>query len=205
MTLVHHVAQAVIGVLVARRRDIEALTGRQLQARGAEVKLGPAFVAMADPEHLILLGVQPREGQPFEPVHDLSLLVLGRGVAVGKADDARAVGPLVAAGVDQSFGAFGIAAQDLGQRVACDGQRLAIGIADQVAVAVIGQHALGHEVPDRARARAFAVGKELDQHRRASSRSAASWRSITTRRRATVRLSRSVRPTFMAWFSQRAI
>ncbi|MEJ6404020.1 hypothetical protein V8J85_14095 [Yoonia sp. 2307UL14-13] len=74
------------------------------------MKLDPAFVAMADPEHLILLRVQPREGQPLEPIHDLSLLVLVRIIAVRKADHACAVGPLVAAGVDQGFGALGIAA-----------------------------------------------------------------------------------------------
>ena len=169
------------------------------------MQLDPAFVAMADPEQLILLGVQPREGQPLETVHNLGLLILGRVVTVREADHACAVSPLVVAGIDQGLGSLGIAAQDLGEWVAGDGLGLAVSIADQVAVAVIGQHALGHEVPDRPRARAFAIGEELDQHRRASSRSAASWRSITTRRRATVSVSRSVRPTFMAWFSQRAI
>ena len=198
VALVHHVPHAVIGVLVARRCDVEALARRQLQARRAEVKLDPAFVAMADPEHLILLRVQPREGQPLELVHDFGLLVFVWGVGGGEADHARAVGPLVTAGVDQGLGAVGIAALDLGQRIAGDANGLAVGIADQVAVAVIGQYAFCHEVPDRPRARAFAVGEELDQHCRASSRSAASWRSITTRRRATVSVSRSVRPTFMA-------
>ncbi|OED46898.1 hypothetical protein AB838_18655 [Rhodobacteraceae bacterium (ex Bugula neritina AB1)] len=109
VALVHHVPQAVIGVLVAGRRDVEALARRQLQARRAEVKLDPAFVAMADPEHLILLRVQPREGQPLEPVHDIGLLILARIVAVGKTDHTRAVGPLVTAGVDQGFGAIGVA------------------------------------------------------------------------------------------------
>ncbi|WP_409202415.1 hypothetical protein [Sulfitobacter sp. S190] len=80
VALVHHVPQAVIGLPVARWRNVEALACRQLQARRAEVQLDPAFVAMADPEHLILLGVQPHKGQPLEPVHDLGLLVLGRGL-----------------------------------------------------------------------------------------------------------------------------
>ncbi len=100
VALVHHVPKTVVGVLISGRRDVEALARRQLQARGAEVQLDPAFVAMADPEHLILLGVQPREGQPLEPVHDLGLLVLGWIVSVGKADHACAVGPLMAAGID---------------------------------------------------------------------------------------------------------
>ncbi|OAN80791.1 hypothetical protein A8B78_10450 [Jannaschia sp. EhC01] len=138
VALVHHVPKAVISVLIAGRRDVQALTCRQLQARGTEVKLDPTFVAMADPEHLILLRVQPREGQPLKLVHDLGLLVLGRGVAVGKADHARPIRPLMAAGVDQGFGAVRVAAQDLGQRAAGDGHGLAVGIADQVAVAVIG-------------------------------------------------------------------
>ena len=86
VALVHHVPQAVIGVWIAGWRDVEALARRQLQARSAEVKLDPAFVAMADPEHLILLRVQPREGQPLEPVHDVGLLVLVRIVIVSKAE-----------------------------------------------------------------------------------------------------------------------
>ena len=130
VALVHHVPQAVIGVLIARWGDVVALARRQLQARRAEVKLDPAFVAMADPEHLILLRVQPREGQPFELVHDLGLLVRGRVVGARKADHARAVGPLVAAGVDQGLGALGVAAQDLRQWIAGDGNGLAIGVTD---------------------------------------------------------------------------
>lgn len=130
VALVHHVPQAVIGVLIARRRDIEALARRQLQARCAEVQLDPAFVAMADPEYLILLRVQPREGQPLELVHDFGLLVLSGGVAVRKADHARAVGPLVATGVYQGFGALGVATQDLGQWITGDSNGLAVGIAD---------------------------------------------------------------------------
>ncbi len=205
MALVHQVPQAVIGALVARWRDVEAASGGQLQARGAEVQLDAVLVAVTDPEHVILLAVQPGEGQLLEGVHHLDLLCLARRVLGGKADYARAVGPLVAAGVDQRLGAAGITAQHLGQGIAGHGQGLAVGIADQVAVAVIGQDALGHQVADRARACAFAVGEELDQHRRAASTIWASWRSITSRRRATVRLSRSMRPTSIARFSQRAI
>ncbi len=205
VVLVHQVAQAVIGVLVARRCDVETAPCGQLQARGAEMQFNPILVAVTDPEHVILLAVQPGKGQLLKGVHHFGLLDVARRIHSGKADHARAVGPLVAAGVDQSFCACRIATQHLGQRVARHGQRLAIGIADQVAIAVIGQHALGHEVADRSRARALAVGEELDQHCRASSRSWASWRSITSRRRATVRLSRSVRPTSMALFSHLAI
>jgi hypothetical protein len=110
VALVHHIAQAVEGVLISGRCDVQAAPRGQLQARCAEVKLDAVFVGMSDPKHLILRRVQPREGQTLEPVHDLGLLFLGRGVCGGKADHARAVGPLVATGVDQGFGAVGIAA-----------------------------------------------------------------------------------------------
>ncbi len=174
VALVHQVAQAVIGVLVARWRDVQAASGGQFQTRGAEVQLDAALVAVADPEHVILLTVQPSEGQLLEGIHHLGLLCLAGRVLRGKADHARAVGPLVTAGVDQRLGAAWIATQHFGQWIASHHQGLAVGIADQVAVAVIGQDALGHEIADRPRARALAVGKELDQHRRASSRSWAS-------------------------------
>ena len=114
VTLVHQVAQAVKSVLVARWRDVEAAPGGQLQARGAEVQFDAVLVAVTDPEHVILLAVQPGEGQLLEGVHDLGLLRLAGRVLGGEADHARAVGPLVAAGVDQRLGAAGIAAQHLG-------------------------------------------------------------------------------------------
>ena len=110
MALVHQVAQAVIGVLIARWRDVQAAPGSQLKARGAEVQLDAVFVAVTDPEHVILLAVQPCESQLLEGVHDLGLLCLAGRILGGKADHARAVRPLVAAGVDQRLGAAGIAA-----------------------------------------------------------------------------------------------
>lgn len=174
VALVHQVAQAVKGVLVARRRDVQASACGQLQARGAEVQLDAVLVAVTDPEHVVLLAVQPGEGQLLEGVHNFGLLRLAWRVLGGKADHARPVGPLVAAGVDKCFGAAGIATQHFGQGIARHHQRLEVGIADQVAVAIIGQHTLGDEVANRPRARALAIGEELDQHRRASSRSWAS-------------------------------
>ncbi len=169
VALVHHIAQTVEGFLIARRRDVQAPARGQLQARRAEVKLDTVFVGMSDPEDLILRRVQPREGQTLELIHDLGLLFLGRGVGGGKADHPRSVGPLVATGVDQRFGALGVAAQDLGQRLAGDRDRLAVCIADQVTVAVVSQHLVRDEVANRTSARAFAVAEELDQHRRAAS------------------------------------
>lgn len=167
--LVHQVAQAAIGVLVAQWRDVQAAPGGQFQTRGAEVQLDAVLVAVTDPEHVILFTVQSGKGQLLEGVHHLGLLRLARCVLDGEADHARAVGPLVAAGVDQGLGAAWITSQHLGQGIARHHKGLALGIAHQVAVAVIGQHALGHEVADRPRACAFSVGEELDQHRRAAS------------------------------------
>ena len=138
VALVHQIAQAVIGVLVARWRDVQAAPGGQFQARGAEVQLDAVLMAVTDPEHVILLTFKPGESQLLEGIHDLGLLCFAGGVLGGKADHARAVGPLVAAGADQRFGAAGVAAQHFGQRVARHHQGLAIGIADQVAVVVIG-------------------------------------------------------------------
>ncbi|WP_425300252.1 hypothetical protein [Pukyongiella litopenaei] len=169
VALVHQVAQAVKGVLIAGWRDVEAAPCGQLEARAAEMQLDAAFVAVTNPEHVVLLAVQTGKGQLLEGDHHLGLLRLAGRVLGGKADHARAVGPLVAAGVDQRLGAGRIAAQHLGQGLARHHQGLATGVADQVTIAVIGQHALGHEIADRPRTRALAVGEELDQHRRAAS------------------------------------
>ncbi|MYI69219.1 MAG: hypothetical protein F4103_10955 [Boseongicola sp. SB0673_bin_14] len=48
MALVHQVAQAVIGVLVARWCDIQAAPLGQLQARGTEVQLDAILVFCND-------------------------------------------------------------------------------------------------------------------------------------------------------------
>lgn len=110
VALVHQVAQAVIGVLVARRRDVETAPAGQLQARRAEVQLDAVLVAVTNPEQVVLLAVQPGKGQPFEGVHQLGLLRFTWGILGGKTDHARAIGPLVTAGVDKGFGALRIAA-----------------------------------------------------------------------------------------------
>lgn len=137
-------------------------------------------MGVTDPKHVVLLSLQPREGQPFDSVHDFDLLFFGGRVIGGKADHACTIAPLVAARVYQGFGAAWIAAQNLGQWIARDCLGLAVFIADQVAVAVIGQHLTGHEIANWSRAAPDAVGEELDQHCRASSKRRASWRSITS-------------------------
>lgn len=172
--LVHQVAKGIEGGLIAGRGDVQAAARGQIKARGAEVELDAAFVAMADPEDVELLGVKAREGELFEAVHDLSLLRLGRGVFGGKADDTGAVGPGVGAGVDQRLGPVGIAAQDLGARVADRVRGLASRIADQVAIGIVGQNLFGDQVADGAGPAPLAVGEELDQHSRPWARSRAS-------------------------------
>lgn len=181
--LVQHIAQRVIGALIARWRDVEAAARHQIHARRAKMQLHAVLMCVAHPQHVMALAIEAREGQFLEGVDDRLLLVLGRRIVTLEADDARAIAPLVRAGVDQVDHPLRIAAQHLGQRVAGDGPRLAGLIADQVAVLVIGQHLAVGQVVDRPRAAAFAVGKELDQHpvlSTAVARMAASWRSRLT-------------------------
>lgn len=132
------------------------------------MQLDPVLMGMAHPKAIVLVAVQPGKGQFLEAVHDLGLLVAFRCIVAGKADDARAVGPLVRAGIDQRLGASGITAQDLGPGIAGHGQRKAVVIAAQIAVVVIGENRSRDQIADRPRTRAFAVGEELDQHGRAS-------------------------------------
>ena len=70
------------------------------------MQLDAVFVAVTDPEHVILLRRQPRQGD-----YDLGLLRLVRGIFNGEADHS----PLVRTGIDQRFGAGWIAAQHLRQ------------------------------------------------------------------------------------------
>jgi hypothetical protein len=172
--LVHQIAKGIEGGLIARRGDVQAAARGQVEARGAEVQFDAALVAVADPEDVELLRVEAREGELLEAVHDLGLLRLGRGVVGGEADDPGAVGPGMRARVDQCLGPVGIAAQDFGARVAGGVGRLAIGIADQVAVGIVGQNLIGNQVANGARAAPLAVGEELDQHSRPRARSWAS-------------------------------
>ncbi|AHD07954.1 hypothetical protein PhaeoP75_00152 [Phaeobacter gallaeciensis] len=191
MRLVHQIAQAVISGLIAGRRNVEAFACGQLQARRTEMQFNAVFVAVPDPEHIELLAVQASKSQLLKGVHDFGLLGFSRGIFAGKADDARTVGPLIATSINQSLGAGRIAAQHFGQRIACDRHRLAIGIADQIAIGVVGQHLTRDEIAYGTSPRAFAVGKEFDQHCRASSRIRASCRSITTNWRVSASASKS--------------
>lgn len=172
--LVHQVAKGVESGLIAGRGDVQAAARGQIEARGAEVQLDAALVAVADPEDVELLGVEAREGELFEAIHDLGLLRLGRGVVGGEADDAGAVGPDMGAGVYQRLGPVGVAVQDFGARVADRVRMLAGRIADQVAVGIVGQNLIRDQVTNGAGPAPLAVGEELDQHSRPWARSWAS-------------------------------
>jgi hypothetical protein len=50
VALVHHIAQAVEGVLISGRRDVQASARGQFQARRTEVELDAVFVGMSDPK-----------------------------------------------------------------------------------------------------------------------------------------------------------
>lgn len=121
--LVHQVAKGIEGGLIAGRGDVQAAARGQVEARGAEVQLDAALMAVANPEDVELLGVEACEGELFEAVHDLSLLRLGRGIVGGEADDPGAVGPGMRARIDQSLGLVGVATQDFGARVTAPCQK----------------------------------------------------------------------------------
>lgn len=207
--LVHQVAQAVEGALVAGRGNVEAAPAVQLHARRAEMQLDAILMGVAHPEAGIAVGIESGEGDLLETVDHLLLLVFGRGVLAGKADDAGAIGPFVRASVDQVDHALGIAAHDLRQWFARHRHGLAGRIADQIAVVVIGEHGAGGQVFDRPRAAALAVGEELDQHPgglRCWARISANRRSMPTSIAATRRASISLaRPARVAVLSHRAI
>lgn len=166
--LVHQISQAVEGGPIAGRRDVQAFAGRKLHARRAKMQLNPVLMGMAHPKAIVLVAVQPCEGQLFEAVHDLRLLVILRRIVAGKADDARTVGPLVRTGINQRLGAGGITAQHFGPGIAGHGQRIAVVIAAQITVIVIGENCRRDQIADRPGTRAFTVREELDQHGRAS-------------------------------------
>ena len=112
--LVQHIAQRVIGALIAGRRDVQAAARDQIHARSAEMQLHAVLMGVADPEHVMALTIEAREGQSLEGVDHGLLLLLGGRIVTLEADDARAITPLVRAGVDQVDHPLGIAAQHLG-------------------------------------------------------------------------------------------
>ncbi len=164
MLLVEHVAQAIHGLLVARRGDVEALAGRELHARRAEMQLHAALVGVPHPEHVDLVAVQTSKGELVEGVHDGLLLLFARMIVLIEADYARPVRPGVGAGVDQGTGVVRIAREHFRQRIAALHQRDAVVVTDEIAIAVVGEHLRGDQIIDRCRAATLATAEQLNQH-----------------------------------------
>lgn len=189
--LVQNIAQGVVVLLVAGRRDIEAAPARKLHAWRHKMQLDASLVGVADPKHIALVGFEAGKGKVLEGVHHLPLLGRARRVFRREGDDAGAIGPLVRAGVDQRAHAVCIATQHLRQRLAGKQHDVAALIADRIAVLVVSDDVALDQVVNRPRSAALAVSEKLDQHGASSlavncSRVSDSARSMATRRVATV-------------------
>ncbi|SEL63855.1 hypothetical protein [Xaviernesmea oryzae] len=189
--LVQNIAQGVIVLLVAGRRDVEAAPARKLHARRHEMQLDAALVGVADPKHIALVGFEAGKGKALEGVHHPPLLGRVRRVFSGEGNDAGSIGPLVRAGVDQRAHAVCIAAQHFRQGLAGKQHDLAALVTDRVAVLVVSDDVALDQVVNRSRSAALAVSEKLDQHGAPSfavncSRVSDSARSMATRRAAIV-------------------
>lgn len=100
MFLVQNIAQGVVVLLVAGRRDIETAAAHQFHARCHEMQLDAALVGVAHPDDIALVGLETGKGKALEGVHHLALLVMARRIFLREGDNARAIGPLMRAGVD---------------------------------------------------------------------------------------------------------
>ena len=189
--LVQNIAQGVVVLLIARRRDVETAAARKLHARRHKMQLDAALMGVAHPKDIVLVGFEAGKGKALEGVHHLPLLDRARRVFRREGDDAGAIGPLVRAGIDQRAHAVAVAAQHLRQRFAGKQHDLAALVADRVSVLVVSDDVALDQVVNRSRSAALAVAEELDQHGAPSlaancSRVSDSARSMATRRAATV-------------------
>lgn len=116
--LVEDVAQGVVMLLVAGWCDVEAAPAHKLHARRHKMQLDAAFVSVAHPQHIALVGFEAGKGKVLEGVHYLPLLGRVRGVLRREGDDAGAIGPLMRARVDQRAHAVCVAAQHFRQGLA---------------------------------------------------------------------------------------
>lgn len=114
---VQGIAQRCVQALPARRRDVEGPAARQLHARRHEVKLDPAAlrVAVPDPQHVVLVGIEAGERRALELVHHHPLLLGARRVARRERHDAACVAPVPVDRVDEIARHLRIAAQHLGR------------------------------------------------------------------------------------------
>jgi hypothetical protein len=164
MLLVEDVAQRVVVLMIARRRDIQAAAADKLQARRHEMQLDAVFVRVAHPENIALVGVETGEGQTLEIVHHLPLLAFVRRVLGREGDDTGTIGPLVRTSVDQRSHSVRIAAQHFRQRLAGKQHDLAALVADHVALLVVSDDVALDQVVNRSRSAALTVAEKLDQH-----------------------------------------
>jgi hypothetical protein len=189
--LVQNIAQGVVVLLVAGRRDVETASAHQLHARRHEMQFNAAFVGVADPKHIALVGFEAGKAKALECVHHLTLLGMAWRVLGRKGDDPCAISPLVRAGVDQRAHAVCVAAQHLRQGLAGKQHDLAALVADRVAALVVSDDIALDQIVNRSRSAALAVSEKLDQHGAPSlavncSSVFESARSMATRRAATV-------------------
>lgn len=167
--------------LMAGWRDVQALEGRKLHARHQEVQFDTPSVGVTHPEHVELVCLQPGAGEVLEPLDDRALLLLGRRVLGGEADDTALVAPLVRYRVDERLHPRRPTFDDLGQRGTPIPDLLPALVPDCVAVLVVGLHGLGDKVGNGGGGRSLAMGKELYHHERPSSRRPSNCRSMATK------------------------
>ena len=117
---VQRVPERRIAMLPVRRRNVQSFAAVQLHARRHEMQFrAPALgVRMANPCDVILLMIQPGEGQTLEHVHRLALLILGWCILGCKGQNPVRVGPLAVDAVDQVAGPVHVAPHHLGRCMA---------------------------------------------------------------------------------------
>ena len=166
--LVHQITQAIKSTFISWRCDVQATLAMQFHARCAEMQLNAVFVRVPNPHASVLVTIETGERQLFETINDLLLFFFIWLVAFGKADHTSAVAPLVWASVDQVGHDRSIPTKNLRQWITGDVLWLSAGIADQIAVLIIGKNSASRQIIDRSCTATFAVGKKLDQHHDAS-------------------------------------
>lgn len=159
------VTQAVESSLIPRWRNVQALAGRKLHTRRAEVKFYPALMAVSYPENVVLIGFETGEGKVLEGIHDFRLLSLIGSIVSRETDHSGTIGPLMRAAIDQRLRAGRVTTQHVRWRVAGDHDGCTARVSKLIALVVIGNDLSCDQVFDRPGTTALSIGKELDQHR----------------------------------------
>lgn len=157
MPLIFQIHEGAEGGLVAGRRDIQALAGRQFHTGHQEMQLHAPGVCMPHPEHVELVRLQPGTGKVLEALDDRALLVISRRVLGGEADDAALVAPLVRHGVDERLHPRRMSFEHLGRHDAPIPDLLPAFVPDRVAVLVVCLHGLGGQVGNGSGSRTLAM------------------------------------------------